>query len=140
MKKRSCFIIAFIMILAVMALTACGGTLSIDCSNEKAVHVEAKNADKDDWVVTGSLTVEEGETISFTANMEQGEIKLELFGTAEEQSIDELPEEPAGEAVATFVASGMDSMSATNAAAGSYMIKATVTEKATGTVDITAAP
>ena len=140
MKKRSYFIFAVLMILAMMALTACGGTLSIDCSNEKAVHVEAENADKDDWVVTGSLTVEEGETISFTANMEKGEIRFELFGTAEEQSIDELPEEPTGEADTSFVASGTDSMSVTNVAAGSYMIKATVTEKATGTVDITAGP
>lgn len=139
MKKRRIFIIACFMIMAIVALTACGGTLGIDCSNEKDVHVEAKNANTDDWVVTGSLTVEEGETVSFAANMEKGEIKIELFGMPEDQSIDELPDDPEGEPVTMFMAGGTDAMSVTPAA-GSYLIKATVTEKATGSVEITAGP
>ena len=127
------------MILAMITLTACGGTFSIDCSNEKNVHVEAKNASKDGMAMSGYLAVEEGETITFTANMEQGEIVIELYEMPEDQSMDELPEEPTGDPAAMFAASGTDSMSVTTVT-GNYQIKATVTEKATGTVDIAAAP
>ena len=136
--KRKFLLIAAILIMAMITMSSCGGTFSIDCSNEKAIHVDAKNANTDDWVVTGSLVVEDGEDVVFTSNLEKGEIKIELFGTTEEQSIDELPDEPSGEATSVFVARETDSMAVSSFAAGSYLVKATVTEKATGTIDITA--
>jgi hypothetical protein len=137
MKKKALFMITVFMILAMMMLTACSGTFSIDCSDAKNVHVEADKAAANDWAMSGSLDVEEGETVTMSADLEKGEIKIELFGTAGEQSIDEIPEEPDGEPVMTFMANDTDSMSGT-VNAGSYMIKATVTQKATGTVNITA--
>lgn len=137
MKKRPFPVIAIFLILVMMTMSACGGAFSIDCADEKAVHVNAKNANTDDWAVTGSLVVEDGEEVVFTSNLTKGEIKIELYGTPEEQSIDELPEGPDGEPDAMFLASGTDSMSVT-VTGGSYMIKATVTDKATGTIDITA--
>lgn len=137
-KRRKCFVITLFILLVMLTMTACGGSaFSIDCSDEKAAHVNAENAAKDEWVVTGSLSVEDGEEVVLKSNLEKGEIRIELYATSEEQSIDELPEDPSGEPAVVFAASGTDSMSATMAK-GSYMIKATVTDKATGTVDILA--
>ena len=138
MKSRKMIVFVAFLVVAIMVMSACGTSeFSVDCSDEKAAHVNADNAQKDAWVVTGSLSVEEGEQLVLTSNLEKGEVKIELFGVSEEQSIDELPETPEGEPVVMFMAKGTDSMSG-GVAAGSYLIKATVTEKATGTVDITA--
>ena len=138
MKRRRIIVFAAMLAVAMMVITACGTSeFSIDCSDEKAVHVDADNAKQDDWVVTGSLTVEDGEQVVMTANLEEGEIKIELFGTSGDDSIEELPEIPEGEPAMMFLAKGTDSMSG-GLAAGSYMIKATVTEKAKGTIDIVA--
>jgi hypothetical protein len=138
MKKRVYFILAVFIILAMMVMSACGqSTFTINADDEKNIIVDAKNAAKDELVITGSLEVADCDQVLMTANLEKGEIQIELIKTADEQSIDEVPDASGGDPTMTFKASGADSMSGT-VEPGSYLVKALVNEKATGTVQIEA--
>jgi hypothetical protein len=140
MKKRY-VLIAVIMTLAMLATCSCAkDTLVMNSASEKNLTVEANKAAKGDFAMTGSLEVAEGEQVVMTQHMEKGAILIELYGAPAEQSADEIPDVEGGEPVMTLNADGEGSMSGT-LPAGSYMIKVTVTEKATGTVqiDVTAA-
>lgn len=135
MKKR------FVLLIAVLAMTmlaagACGGpTLTMNGESEKSMTVEAKKAASGDFAMVGTLEVDDGEQVTLTADLEKGEICIELYGTPAEQSAEEVPDMEEGEPVMVFYASGTDSMSGT-LEKGSYMVKATVNKKATGTVQI----
>jgi hypothetical protein len=99
--------------------------------------IDAKNAAVDEVVVTGSLAVTDCDQVLLTSNLEKGVIQVELYKTADEQSIDEVPDIPDEDPVMTFNANDTDSMSGT-VEPGSYLVKAIVSEKATGTVKIEA--
>ena len=88
--------------------------------------------------MTGSLTAEEGDQISVSAGLEEGTVRIELYQMPEEQSAEELPE-LSGEPVMTADLSKADVQAGT-VAPGTYMVKAIVLEKATGTVDIEVKP
>ena len=140
MKKRY-VLIAVIMTLAMLAMCSCAkDTLVMNSASEKNLTVEAKKAASGDFAMTGGLEVADGEQVVMTQNMEKGEIRIELYGTPAEQSIDEIPDMEEGEPVMTLNADGVGTMSGT-LPEGSYMVKITVIEKATGTVqiDVTAA-
>ena len=93
--------------------------------------VTAKNADKDLFFAAGSLEVEEGETAVMTSHLEQGEVKVELF-----DSSGEMPD-ISKEAIMMFIAEGETELKGT-LPEGSYMIRATVLKKASGTVTVKA--
>lgn len=134
MKKRY-LLIAAILVVAMMTMGACKGTgLVMNSTSEKSMTVEADRAAAGDYAMVGSLEVAEGEQVTISSNLEKGEIQIELYGTAAEQSAEEVPEME-GEAAMMFKAAATDSQSGT-LAEGSYMVKATVNEKATGTVQI----
>ena len=73
-----------------------------------------------------------------TSNLKKGSIRVELVSTPAEQSIDQLPEMN-GEATLTAELTGTDGMSGT-VPAGSYLLRATCLEKASGTVEIEVQP
>ena len=100
--------------------------------------INAVKADKGDYFVTGTLVVDEGEQIAIDTDLEAGEITIEFISADGNENIDELPDTDA-EATYTAYLSGTDSQSV-SFGAGSFMIKSTVTEKATGTVNITVQP
>lgn len=140
MKKKTCIILAGILAMSMMALCACGGSsLGITGNSEKNMTVEAKNAAQGDFVLTGSLEVTEGEQVVIASSLEKGELKIELYATPAEQSAKELPDVEDSEPVVMSNASGTETVSAT-VPEGSYMVKVTSVEKATGTVQIDVTP
>ena len=98
----------------------------------------AENAAKDSMFEVGTLTVEEGEKISVTADLKKGEILVEIIEEPENQSIDELPDldrDP-------ILSSKMKNSDAVSGGmpAGSYSVRATCLEKATGTIVVEVVP
>lgn len=128
--------VLFVAVLAMtLVMTACSThEFSGSSNDEKTMTITAKNADAGDFFMTGSLVVDEGETIKITPALEKGSVKLEFISAEGNDSIDELPELD-GEAIVTANVSGTEEQGY-GGATGSFMVKATVTEKATGTIDI----
>ena len=138
-KKLLIAALAAIMLMSSFVLASCGKSVFTMSENtEKAMTLEAKNAKPDDFFQVGTLVVGEGEQISITGNLEKGSVKLEIIGEPAEQSIDEVPDMD-GEPVLTAEISGTDRASG-GMAAGDYSVKATVTGKATGTIQIEVVP
>ena len=140
MKKIAYALLVAVVAMSMMVLCACGGSsLGITGNNEKSMTIEAKNAAEGDFVLTGSLEVTEGEQVVIASSLEKGELKIELYATPAEQSAEELPDVDGSEPVVMSNASGTETVSAT-VPEGSYMVKVTSAEKATGTVQIDVTP
>ena len=138
--KRFISIVALIVLtVSMIAMTSCGksefGGESVD---DKHMTINAVKADTGDFFVTGSLEVEEGEQIAIDTKLESGEITVEFISAEGIDNPDEVPDLE-GEAIYTAYLSGTNQQ-AVSFGAGSFMIKPTVTEKATGTIDITVGP
>ena len=58
----------------------------------KHMTLTAQNADKDAFVMVGSLDVTDGEQIEITASLTKGSVKVEIVRSPDNQSIDEIPE------------------------------------------------
>ena len=139
MKKGKILAAVTLMVLMVMALSACGKSeFGASENTEKLMTITAQNAQKDAFFMTGSLEVSEGEQIVISSDLSKGSVKVELIREEDEQSIDELPDLN-GEPVVTANVSGSD-MQASTVPEGSYMLNATCTEKATGTVKVEVKP
>ncbi len=135
MRKYLALVCVCVLAMA-MVLTSCAKSeFGVTDSSEKAMTYNAKNAAADDFVMSGTLEVAEGESISVESALESGSIKFELYSAEGNDDIDSIPEEPDGAAAVTAEATGTATESYP-VAAGSYMVKATVTEKATGEVVI----
>ena len=139
MKRRNRF--ALIMVLAILMLTlcACGKSyFGVTENTEKSMLISAQNAGKDSYFMSGSLTVEEGEKITASADLSKGSIRVEIFLESGEQSMDQMPQlEDEPTLTANFQKA--DSMEGT-VEAGTYMVKAACLEKATGTIKIEVLP
>ena len=139
MKRIKTFAGIFALLLAALLLMACGKSeFGMAENTAKRMTIAADNADKKDFFMVGSLEVEDGEQIVVTSNLKKGSIRVELVGTPAEQSIDQLPEMN-GEATLTAELTGTDGVSGT-VPAGSYLLRATCLEKASGTVEIEVQP
>ncbi|MBR2390710.1 MAG: hypothetical protein IKA94_07950 [Mogibacterium sp.] len=138
--KRFISIMALVVLtVSMIAMTSCGKSeLSGQIDGDKNMTINAVKADKGEFFLSGSLEVEEGEQIVIDTNLEAGEITLEFIASEGSGNIDELPDTDA-EATYTAYLSGTDSQTV-SFGAGSFMVKPTVTEKATGTVEITVQP
>ncbi len=143
MKKALSILIAVIM---VFALTACGAgnsapTLAGEVLDEKSMEITANKADPGDFVVSGSLLLEDGEQVYYDHILDSGEIEIEFIPVEEEQSKDELPDYENAEAAHVFDLSENGGGSA-YFESGSYMVKVTAVgkEKATGTVTLNIKP
>ena len=139
MKRIRAFTGIFALVVLTMVLTACGKSeFGLTENTETKMTITAERADKDAFFMVGSLEVSDGEQIVITSNLEKGSIRVEIVGVAEEQNIDQLPEMD-GEAIMTANLHSTDGSSGT-VPAGSYMLRATCLEKATGTVQIEVLP
>lgn len=139
MKKIVSIIAIAVLAVLMLAMVSCGKhEFSGNVESDKNMTINAVNADKGDYFVTGTLVVDEGEEIAIDTALEKGEITLEFIGSEGEGNIDELPEVDS-DATYTAYLSGTDSQAA-SFGAGSFMVKPTVTDKATGTVTITVQP
>lgn len=135
MKRRAIIVSIMVLALAMLVMASCakhelGGEIGDDM---KSMAITATNAEKDASFSSGVLEVTDDEQISITPNLEKGALKIEFILSEGGESMEELPED--AEAVYTANVSG-DSSQAVGFGGGSYMVKVTVTEEATGTVDI----
>ena len=139
MKRMTSFTMIIALVLSMLVLTACGKSeFGVSENTEKKMTITAENADKDSFFMVGSLEVADGEQIAITSNLTKGSVRVEIVGTPEEQSIDQIPDMNA-EATLTADLKSTDSVSGT-VEAGTYMLKATCLEKATGTVLVEVTP
>lgn len=137
--KRKITVIAVAALMLSTLLTACGGQeFGVTENTEKRMTITAERADKDDFFMVGTLEVEDNEQIAITSDLTEGSIRVELVGVPKEQSIDEVPATD-GEAVITADVTGTDEKTE-KVSAGSYMLRATCLERATGTVLIEVQP
>ena len=139
MKKIISVIAVAVLAVSMFAMVSCSKhEFSGQVDSDKSMTINAVNADKGDYFATGSLVVDEGEEVVIDSKLEKGEITVEFIGSEGEGNIDELPDMN-GEATYTANLSGTDSQTV-SFGTGSFMIKPTVTDKATGTVTITVQP
>jgi hypothetical protein len=139
MKRRNRFALITVLAFLMLTLSACGQSyFKVDENTDKSMLISAQKAGKDSYFMSGSLTVEEGEEITASADLSKGRIRVEIFLESGEQSKDQMPqleEEPALSANLQ----GTDSMSGT-VNPGTYMVQATCLEKATGSIVIEVGP
>ncbi len=138
MKRKSVLIAALALLLAVL-LAGCGASeFGMNINTGKRMVIEAENADKDAFFTVGTLNVEEGEQITITSLLEKGSVKVEILAAPEGENADALPD-PDGEVIITANLKPGENASGT-VEAGSYLLRATCLEKATGTVQIEVVP
>lgn len=126
-------------VLSLLTLTACGTSeFGMTENTEKRMVITAERAAKDDFFLVGSLTVDEGEQITISSDLEKGSVRVEIFRWGEEQDADTLPE-TGGEATLTANLHAADGASGT-LEPGNYSLKAVCLEKATGTVTVEVVP
>ena len=139
MKRIISILAITVLAVSMLAMVSCvKSEFSGQVDDEKNMTITAVKADKGAYFVTGTLVVEGGEQIAMNTNLEKGEITLEFISAEGNENIEELPEVD-GEATYTANLSGTNSQ-AVSFGSGSFMIKATVSDKATGTIDITVQP
>ena len=135
MKKLMSVVAVIVLAASMLTLVSCGKSeLTGEVIDEKSMTVTASKADTGDYFVTGSLEFEEGEQLSIEPNLESGEMTIEFINGEGMDSPDELPD-VSGDAQYTAFISGTNAQTV-SMPAGTYMIKVTVTDKATGTVAI----
>ena len=136
MKTKS---IVLLILMTLLTLTGCGKSeFGLSENTEKRMTITAENADKDTFFMVGSLEVADGERIEISSSLTKGSVRVEIVGTPDQQSIDQLPATD-GEAILTANVAGTEGASGT-VPAGSYLLKATCLERATGTVQIEVKP
>ena len=137
MKRR--FFAALLVLALTLALAGCGrSSFGLSENSEKRMVITAERAAKDAFFMVGSLEVEEGERIAIRAALTKGEIEVEIVAAPAAQSIDGLPDFD-GEAVLTAKLKNSDGAAGT-VSAGSYLLRATCLERASGTVVIEVEP
>lgn len=135
--KLLCLVIG--MALLTLTLTACGKSeFGVTENTGKLMMITAENAAKDALFLVGSLDVADGEQIVITSNLAKGSVRVEIVAAPEEQSIDKLPDMNGEAIISADVTSTMGASD--TVPAGSYMLKATCLEKATGTIQIEVEP
>ena len=135
--KRMTIILA--LALSALLLTACGKSEFGVIQNEPdRIVISAENAEKDAFFMTGTLEVAEGQQIVAAADLEKGSIRVEIYAAPEgEESVNELTD--LGDALLTGDLKA-DERFEGGMAAGSYLVKATCLEKATGSVEVAVQP
>ena len=135
MKKPVSVFAVIVLVVSMLAMVSCGkAELSGETIDDKSMTITASKSDAGDYFVTGSLVFEEGEQLSIEPNLESGEMTIEFISSEGMDNPDELPDMDA-EAQYTAFISGTNAQKV-SMPAGTYMVKVTVTEKATGTVAI----
>ena len=130
--------IALIFAIMIM-LTGCGKSeFRLTENTEKQMTITADNADREASFLVGTLEASDGEQIVIAAKLTKGSVRVEIVGVPADQSINELPATDA-EVIFTADVTGTEGTSGM-VPAGSYMLRATCLEKATGTIQIEVKP
>jgi hypothetical protein len=140
MKKIISVIAIAVLAMSMLVMVSCNRTpLAADCSNEKDVVITADRADADDFIVTGTLEVGEGEQVTIESKLSSGKIELQLISAEGMDNPEELPDTEGAEPTYTAYLDG-EGTQTVSFGAGSFMIKPVVTEKATGTIELIVTP
>ena len=135
MKKLLSIMAVMVLTASMLTMVSCGKSeLSGETIDDKSMTITASRADTGDFFATGSLVFEEGEQLSIEPNLESGEMTIEFISAEGMDNPDELPDVEGDAQYTAHVSS--DDEQTVSMPAGSYMVKATVAEKATGTVAI----
>ena len=132
-------VLAMLLVLAGCNKTVMSGEMAED---GKSYVVTCDKASENDFMMGGSLIIEEGETIHVDSALEgDGKLAFTLISTAEgeDMSAEELEELTESEGSYEFSITGNDSMEC-GVDPGDYYIKVVAVSKATGTCTITVAP
>ena len=139
MKRVKAVALVLVLALSMLMLAGCGKSeFGVTGNTGKQMTISAKNAARDAAFMTGTLDVEEGEKVVMSAELEKGEIRVEIIEAPAGQDMSVLPDFD-GEPILTGNLNDGESASGTMAA-GSYMVRATCLEKATGVVTIDVQP
>ena len=136
MKKKFITAIAILMTLAA-CMTGCRGgkpSMSMEIIDEKSAQIVLNNADPDDFMLSGTIEIENGESLEITPEIKDGsEVSIELLAVSENQSPDKAPE--IGEADFDVIINSNDTISSV-VDPGSYMLKVTALSRSDGTISL----
>ena len=134
-KKAFSVLMTFVLLLSAFNLTACSSSeFGGEVVDEKNMTITAENADKEDSFMVGSLEVGQGEEFVISSGLTKGSITLSFILAPEDQNIDELPDLDVEPVITTEVFDNTTQYFAADP--GDYYVKAEVTDKATGTINI----
>lgn len=135
MKKLLSVIAVIVLAASMLTMVSCGKSeLKGETVDDKNMTITASKAAAGDYFMTGSLVFEEGEQLSIEPNLESGELTIEFINGEGMDNPDELPD-VSGDAQYTAFVSGTNAQTV-SMPSGTYMVKVTVTEKATGTAAV----
>ena len=127
------------LLLSMLMLTACGKSeFGVTENTGKRMTITAENAEKDAFFMVGALEVDEEEQIVIASDLTKGSVRVEIVEAPEGESVEELTAAD-GDAILTANLKTTEGASGT-VPAGSYLVKATCLERATGTVEIEVQP
>lgn len=133
-------IIASVMLLSVMA---CGRNAKSEFTafqvGEKILLVSAENAEKGVFLTTDPIRIEKGELVDISADLNGGKIRVELIRVPNGEDNGNSPDSDDSETVMKADLHKTDRASGT-VEEGTYIVKVTCLEKATGQVQIGAGP
>ena len=140
MKKITAVLLIAVLLLSSLSFSGCGKKEPVVTENTgKLIVIEAKRASEGNFLVTGTLEVADGEKIAITSRLKKGEIKIEILSL---DGLDDSSTVPDLNGAGVIMIGNMvpgNAMSGTMEP-GDYMLRATVTEKATGTINIEVLP
>ena len=137
MKKYIALLTAVVLAATMgFCLTACGTSeLIMNVNDEKSMTITAETADVDAFAMVGTLDVAEGEQIVVEPALDEGSVELEFISGEGMDDVEEVPDTDTEPQMVTEV-SGSE-MQIVGIPEGSYLVKAIVKEKATGSIEIT---
>ncbi len=135
MKKYFSLFVVTVFAMA-MFMTSCQSSdFAVAVNDDNTASITAENAGDDMSSSAGTLVIADEEEIVITPALEKGVITIEFLDATGFDDPDEVPDVNNLEAVATITVSGsVEDVVAVKA--GSYMVRATGDEKATGTVEL----
>ena len=135
MKKYFTLIVVTVFAMA-MFMTSCQSSdFGIVNNDDNSLSITSENAGDDMSSTSGNLEVTDEDEIVVTPALESGEITIEFLDASGLDDPEEVPDVDSLEAMATVTVSGNEE-TVVGVKAGSYLVRATGGDKATGTVDV----
>lgn len=135
MKKSIITLITLILMVTMIMFSSCGKSEFACTENqEKMMMITAKEAAKDSFFLTGTLIVEDGEKLVISSDLEKGSVSLGFISPTGMDDIESVPDVDVDPLITADVIGTQ--IQEYQISPGEYLLKATVREKATGTIKI----
>ena len=136
MRKKTMALSILVLAMAMLLMISCSGSsFSMQAVDDKTMNITAEKADEGDSVVSGSLVVGEDEQITIDTNLDKGGVTVDFISDEGFDNSEEVPDIENAEATYTTNVSGVESQTV-SFGTGSYVVRATATDKANGTIEI----